>query len=276
MPNATQKKKYVIEQIHDYDRVKGYLVSWKGYPDSDRSWQKARDMPAAYKHEMELARLNRNETSKSRASDESNPEGETRRPFGAVIISTKETPDAADDLWIISEVISYDPKKGYFVSWNGCDESANSWQAERDMPDGCREDMRLAREKYNRDKRKKVVVKKPRESSLKRNVTQQSKTSRPSEQSSDPKTVVTPKKPKVGRRKTRRAQDIIKSITKYQQKKMIREVHSVVQFDPSKGYLVHWKQTKPSEDSWLSESELGAEFRDQMRLASERYCDSLI
>jgi hypothetical protein len=275
MPAQSDEETYEIERILSYDPSKGYLVVWKGFPESESSWQIARQMPPAFKEEMRSIRQMYEDNGRGSTGKQSRSFTEnSRKPFGAVALNSQATPEPDDDLWFIDEVLEYDPKKGYLVSWNGCDQSLNSWQAPNDMPSGCRLQMKFARENYKRSLRKRTVRKKPKTTSPKQK--QKKKLiKRFRALALDQKTADAPAENQIPT-KTRRAKDIIKSINKFQQKQATREVHSILQFDPSKGYLVHWKQTRPSEDSWLPESDIGIEFEEQKRLASERYCDSLI
>jgi hypothetical protein len=50
---------YIVEKVLEYKPSKGYLVHWKGYSATERSWQKPRDMPGdpEVQEEMRLARV---------------------------------------------------------------------------------------------------------------------------------------------------------------------------------------------------------------------------
>jgi hypothetical protein len=43
---------YVIEQVLRYDPRRGYFVKWKGYHESENSWQLPQDMPSGVVGEM--------------------------------------------------------------------------------------------------------------------------------------------------------------------------------------------------------------------------------
>jgi hypothetical protein len=49
---------YIVEKVLEYQPGKGYLVHWRGYPASERSWQKPGDMPndPDIQEQMRLAR----------------------------------------------------------------------------------------------------------------------------------------------------------------------------------------------------------------------------
>jgi len=47
---------YEIESIIRYEPNKGYLVRWKNFDSAHDSWQLPRDMPAAFRKEMRIAR----------------------------------------------------------------------------------------------------------------------------------------------------------------------------------------------------------------------------
>jgi hypothetical protein len=49
---------YPIEKVLEYNPTKDYLVHWKGYPASERSWQRPADMPEepSIREEMKIAR----------------------------------------------------------------------------------------------------------------------------------------------------------------------------------------------------------------------------
>jgi hypothetical protein len=49
---------YPIERVLEYHPTKGYLVHWRGYPASERSWQRPADMPEDFtiREEMKIAR----------------------------------------------------------------------------------------------------------------------------------------------------------------------------------------------------------------------------
>ena len=50
---------YIIEKVLDFDPQRGYLVKWANFPSSSNSWQKATDMPAAFRKEMAKVRAQR-------------------------------------------------------------------------------------------------------------------------------------------------------------------------------------------------------------------------
>ena len=53
---TTGEKLFLIERIIKYEPVHGYFVHWQGYPKSERSWQKEKDMPPGFTREMKRAR----------------------------------------------------------------------------------------------------------------------------------------------------------------------------------------------------------------------------
>jgi hypothetical protein len=53
---STGEKLYLIERIIKFEPVHGYFVHWQGYPKSERSWQKEKDMPPGFAREMKAAR----------------------------------------------------------------------------------------------------------------------------------------------------------------------------------------------------------------------------
>ena len=57
-----------------------------------------------------------------------------------------------EPLYIISKVLEYHPRRGYFVHWKGCPVSQRTWQLAKDMPRGnisLDREMRKARENYH-------------------------------------------------------------------------------------------------------------------------------
>jgi hypothetical protein len=46
LPSADYESFYIIEDVLRYDPSRGYLVHWLGYPSSEDSWQRSRDMPS--------------------------------------------------------------------------------------------------------------------------------------------------------------------------------------------------------------------------------------
>jgi hypothetical protein len=52
-------------------------------------------------------------------------------------------------------------------------------------------------------------------------------------------------------------------------------LHSVIKFDPRKGFFVHWKGLPEYMDSWIPESGIGEGYRYQAQLARERYFDNV-
>lgn len=59
--------------------------------------------------------------------------------------------ETGQQLFIIERVIKYEPKFGYYVHWQGYPKSERSWQRTEDMPQGMKEEMRKARERYREE-----------------------------------------------------------------------------------------------------------------------------
>ena len=55
---------------------------------------------------------------------------------------------SGETIYLIKRVIKYEPKYGYFVDWEGFDETQRSWQAPKDMPLAFADEMREARLRY--------------------------------------------------------------------------------------------------------------------------------
>lgn len=261
---------YIIERVIEYKPGKGYLVHWEGFGKGERSWQKPHDMPFVFKEEM----------ARARGEYQSNLKTRKRSALASGITKPQLEVDAATILvakrprstWTIDEVLGYSPTRGYFVSWVGCGAEHNSWQKMRDMPKGCRGEMKRARSKYSSavigpfSATQESVGSKQSNEGDRRSVVKQSRAPRVySTKALDPIVKATIRKPS----------QVERSIKKLVQRAH-REIHSVVAFDPAKGYLVHWRGEPECNDSWLEETQLGSEFSNQMRLASERYCDNLV
>lgn len=174
-------------------------------------------------------------------------------------------------------MLEYVPNKGYLVSWVGCSRESNSWQKSKDMPPACAADMADARKKYLQSKKSRDTTRGIRKEKEMQSIT----TARPNlshqhrETSSSLGKCNSISTPKKDVKKQRKPTHVCRSF-----KKLVdparRFIHSVIEFDPTRGFLVHWKNQPSSQDTWEKEDRIGINFREQMILASERYCDNLI
>ena len=62
---------------------------------------------------------------------------------------------SGEKVYLISKVIKYEPRHGYFVHWQGFPKSERSWQAPGDMPAGFAKEMAHARQRYREQTGKK-------------------------------------------------------------------------------------------------------------------------
>jgi hypothetical protein len=199
-----------------------------------------------------------------------------------------------EQLYNIERIIDFHPRRGFFVHWEGYSESDRSWQKAKDMPSGLRKEMALMRQSYKlRTYAEKVPDQTPR-----RSQTSAGKCFNlfplgdppPSDavaQAKPPvnqaKCIAYAKRPvssslsASSRPSSLRAKAMVTRKSMQEPQRFVADSpHSILQFDPARGYLVHWRNSKPSEDCWLYEDEIGSGFQTQKRLASERYCDSLL
>lgn len=248
---------YLIEKVLEYHPNRGYLVQWKDFQESENTWQKASAMPGGFRQEMRHARIrfqgsechsvpnhgHSNNKQTDLTSSESRGDG----------VKQPDSPKEGQEYWIINQVLDYDPMKGFLVSWLGCDSDEDSWQREREMPDGCRDGMKAAKRIY-RTRNKKENAKLPNK----------------------PAGAIIPRpKAPIGTKLTKTKQ-IVRAIEKFSRPRGPK-IHSILAFAPEKGYLVHWKDTKSTHDSWVFESDIpaGTDLQGQMRLAVERFNDDL-
>ena len=98
----------------EYEPVKGFLVSWEGYPSSSNSWQRECDMPPSFMDCMN---------------------------------ALKESPK------VLHSILKFDPTNGFLVHWRGCPESMDSWIPHDEVGEGYRYQAQLARERYQDNSR---------------------------------------------------------------------------------------------------------------------------
>ena len=270
----SQEAVYIIDRVLEYKPTKGYLVHWKGFGKADRSWQKPSDMPFVFNEDM--ARVREEYLSNLKKLKHAPPPDANTNLRATDCQNRHDIRNKSGLSWTVDEVLGYSPTKGYYVSWVGCGEQDNSWQRAKDMPKGCREDMKRAKSNYERAVSGKAVLIQDLCRSTRSNEDDEGSRSRVVEQIRrgrvpNAKRLVVPLvEPTV--RKPSQVERSIKRLVKRDQ----RHVHSIVAFDPARGYLVHWKGEPSCNDSWLVESDLDGKFENQMRLASERYCDNLV
>ena len=245
---------YVIEKIIDYHPRKGFFVHWRGFPDSERTWQKPSDMPLIFRSEMdELKRAHReNFNTVTKPAVGSTAEQAVPSSKG-IPGSTKSVGVRGSESYIIDQVLDYDKGKGFLVSWVGFGPEANSWQLFRDMPSSLGTEMKHARRRAT------------------------GKTATPVKRSISKASIETSARPTKVASATRvpsakRSRAAFKAGVLADAK-----MHSVISYDPARGFLVHWRGFPQSEDSWVSEDDVaGDKFRSQMLLARERYVDNLV
>jgi hypothetical protein len=256
MKGKIDERSYPIEKIVEYHPRKGYLIQWKNYPESARSWQKSTDMPSAFKEQMKFART-------GYESAASRPMRKSAQPESERLLKRSKNAHAETnpEYWIINEILDYDPEKGYFVSWMGCNEDQNSWQLPLDMPEGCRGDMKVAQQRYRSrvGRSTKLSPRRPAGAIIPK-----------------PQKFQATLKGAVSKALTK-TRHIVKAIKQFTLPS-VPEIHSILAHDPARGYLVHWKRTNPSKDSWVPSSEITEteKLKEQMLLAEERYNDSNI
>ncbi len=273
---------YIIDKVICYEPSKGYLVKWCGFGDKSNSWQKPRDMPVALHPDMKAlkevydasAKLVR---SRERSGSMPSPRSVVEVPIISKPPAELQKREAEAEFGIIENVLKYVPNKGYLVSWVGCNEASNSWQKPKDMPPACSVDMAKARNKYLQSKKSRVTACGPRRDKVQQSIKAPRRDLSKQNQGSSTclgqcNTISTPKKEIEKQRKPRHIRKSFKKLVDRDR----RVIHSVLEFDPTRGFLVHWKNQPSSQDTWIQEDRIGAAFREQMMLASERYCDNLI
>jgi hypothetical protein len=271
---------FEISDVLEYQPRKGYLVHWKGFSVDKSTWQRPGDMPSYFKERMiELRKLyNSSVAENSKHSTvvtkqenyyhKREPRDSNKKKHGEVAGLSVSRED--EETWFtIDRVLEYDKKKGYLVSWLGFGPESNSWQKTKDMPHALHDCMKRLREgstnaKFDSEDSRTMIENIPRPSAVgKRNIRiKRKECTNASEKHKKSKGVIEPinPSPELG------AWDVIPK----------RVIHSVVQYNPTRGILVHWKNCSQTEDSWLPEEQVGDSFRYQILLAKERFVDNIL
>ena len=305
---------YYIENVVDFHPRKGYLVHWKNYPESDRTWQRPRDMPQEFRDQMKAVKGRFNElhahrggssplisaetvpasvkrkaspvkaasapaplSKKAKESPAVDPAAKARKirtileykrgqgylvswvgkssshnswvlksqmpreakPLVTAFHEAEEPSDSETDEsedYEIDQVLQYDPKQGFLVSWVGYGQDMNSWQLEADMPSSLFRQMEELKKQF-RGKGNKSIANLPR-----------------------------PATPQPAALLIRTPSPTDPSD--------VHVLHSVLKYDPRMGYLVHWQGRPEFYDSWISEDQISSGYRYQAMLARERYEDN--
>ena len=253
---------YIINEVLAYVPNKGYLVSWVGYTDKNNSWQVSSDMPEELNEEMRRVR-EAYWTQQSRSEDPAIAttlvrrraplkkfrRAEVRRVADSDCEEVYNNAPVAVDLTNreISSIVAFDPKRGFLVRWKNQPDRFNSWRSEEHIPAEFRAKLNTVRDRYYV-----VVSEKDEDEEVKET------TKRPI--SEDSATDTSPIHTKQAR-------------TVAVQAESARLVHSVLEFDPARGFLVHYKGLSSRENRWIPEADVPSGFRYELLLARERYED---
>ena len=257
---------FEISDVIDYLPSKGYLVHWNGFPEAKRSWQKASSMPSAFKGRMrELRKLWKCQ------SDRGKPKA--KQAICKFPIQSKQCREQLkpkeERLYLIDEVLKFDKVNGYLVSWVGFGAEHNSWQHPNDMPEFFRSDMERLRASSLSEE---LGVLKQKSDKLKmKPIDDMDKTSVYRLEKQNKQVVLGGR---ISKKDDSRS-DMMENATAVETIKT-RFIHSVLEFSPTRGVLVHWKNLPQKHDSWLPEEQVGESFRYQILLAKERYVDNMV
>jgi len=139
----------------------------------------------------------------------------------------------------IREIIEYHPHKGFYVRYKGGRKSARCWKAASEMPDGLEEEQSEIKRLYEWN----------------REVNNESKVTDPSRSDKGDTSVITPEAGDAGP-----IDD-----------EGVWEIEQVLEFDPRKGYFVHWKGYPVSARSWQKATDMPRAFRDDMKVSRMKY-----
>lgn len=275
---------YFIEQVIEFHPRRGYLCHWRGYPDSERTWQRFNDMP----HELRpLMKELRERFYAANLGSVDAPPKEMNQGANGAFKKQKlvHLHDPAVQSMEVEMVLGYDPYKGYEVKVVG--KEGTEWVRARDIPGNLSARARELRKSVHKSARairkfeiSRVIDFDPEKGFLvswkgysSESNSWQKESDMPSAFADDMERL---------RRAFSSAELRVEIDTpsldtpKESGNTCVNPVlHSVIKFDPRKGFFVHWKGLPEYMDSWIPESEIGEGYRYQAQLARERYFDNV-
>lgn len=282
--NEKSEELYFIERVIEFNPRRGYLCHWRGYLESERTWQRYNDMP----HELRplMKELRERFYAGNLVSVDAPPkeinEGANEAFKKQKLVHVHDPGVKSSKLEM---VLGYDPYKGYEVKVVG--QEGTEWVRARDIPRNLSAQAREIRRSVQKsphaiqkfeisgvidfDPEKGFLVSWKGYSSEFNSW--QKEYDMPSAFADDMESL---------RRAFSSAEHRVEietpslETTKESGNMSINHVlHSVIKFDPRKGFFVHWKGLPEFMDSWIPESEIGEGYRYQAQLARERYFDNV-
>ena len=287
---------YLIEKVLEFHPRRGYLCHWLGFPESDRTWQRSRDMPLQCADEMRRVRnayyeLHPVEARRRDISKTPVVASESTSEVLSQKISTSAQPQGAvnDPRAGLQNILLYKPGRGYLVELSGT--KTLKWLLQREIPPAFSQEMRTARAAHQsslpKGNSKTEEIKKNKRKYEIEDV---------HEYDPDKGFLVSWKGYPVSSNSWQAEPDMPSAFSDRMAELKVRNhsstepreipnskricstnraiLHSILKYDPRRGFLVHWRGCPDYMDSWIPESEISEGYRYQAQLARERHQDN--
>lgn len=143
---AAEDEDYEVEVIVDHKTEKGkkfYLVKWKGWADSNNTWEPESSLscPAIVKKYLESSKVKKTTKNQAVSEKKSTKKEEKKVKKGAKkALKTKASKKAVAEVeadWEVEEItdVKYndDGTKDFLIRWKGCDASQDTWEPESNV-----------------------------------------------------------------------------------------------------------------------------------------------